>query len=244
MATAIKKNSEAAGNPARVIVAGARGLIGRHMAERFKSLGVEVLELDIATGHDLSHEAFVKEWFAAHPAQALVNAFALNDHVGAPTAESNCLSNRLMDVSLESFDRFLSLNLTTLFSVCREYARNNATGRIVNFTSVYGLVSPLPSLYGGDEKHVAYGVSKAGVVQLTKHLAVHLAPGIRVNCVAPGGVEHMQDTEFRTLYAEHTPMGRMMTVDEVFGIVEFLVSEKSSYCTGGVFTVDGGWTAW
>src|SRR5690606_4153024 len=201
--------------------------------------GYGVLELDIAMGHDLAKEAFVREWFAAHPAAALVNLFALNDHVDPARA-----SNRLMDISLDSFDRFLNLNLTALFSVCREFARNNPEGSIVNFTSTYGLVSPRRELYGDDEKHIAYGVSKAGVIQLSRHLAVHLAPGVRVNCVAPGGVKHRQSEEFQALYGRHAPMGRMMDVDELFGIVEFLVSEKSSYCTGGVYAVDGGWTAW
>lgn len=222
-----------------VIVTGARGLIGRHVASRFRDAGAEVLELDVVLGHDLSDESFVKEWFAAHPASALVNLFALNDHVDADRG-----SNRLLDISLESFDRFLRVNLTSLFSVCREYARHNATGAIVNFSSTYGLVSPRPELYGGDEKHIAYGVSKAGVVQLTRHLAVHLAPKIRVNCVVPGGVKHTQSPEFQAAYAKQTPMGRMMDVDEVFGLVDFLVSDRAGYCTGGVYVADGGWTAW
>lgn len=225
--------------PEKVIVTGARGLIGQHVAERFRANGIEVLELDLVTGHDLSNEGFVREWFAANQAPALVNAFALNDHVVGMRS-----SARLLDVSLESFERFLHVNLTSLFSVCREYARSNPRGSIVNFTSVYGIVSPSPKLYGDNEKHIGYGVSKAGVIQLTRHLAVHLAPSIRVNCVAPGGVRDRQSPEFQSAYGARTPLGRMMSVDEAFGIVEFLVSAKSGYCTGGLFTVDGGWTAW
>ena len=223
----------------RVIVSGARGLIGRHISDRLRETGNEILELDISLGHDLTKEAFVKEWFAAHPAEALVNLFALNDHV-----DSSKASNRLMDISLDSFSRHMHINLTALFSVCREFARSNETGSVVNFTSTYGLVSPRPELYGQDEKHIAYGVSKAGVVQLSRHLAVHLAPKIRVNTVAPGGVKHNQNEAFQTLYGKQTPLGRMMDVEELFGITEFLISDKSSYCTGGLYCVDGGWTAW
>jgi NAD(P)-dependent dehydrogenase (short-subunit alcohol dehydrogenase family) len=225
--------------PGKIIVTGARGLIGQSLVSQFRARGVEVLELDLATGHDLTDETFVREWFAANRAPALVNAFALNDHVETPRK-----SNRLLDISLESFDRFLQINLRSLFSVCREYARNNDAGSIVNFTSVYGIVSPIPELYGDDEKHIGYGVSKAGVIQLSRHLAVHLAPKIRVNTVAPGGVVHRQSREFQAAYGAQTPLGRMMSVDEAYGVVEFLVSSKSSYCTGGLFTIDGGWTAW
>jgi len=149
-----------------------------------------------------------------------------------------------MDIDLAAFEKYLKINVTALFSVCREFARNNESGSIVNFTSTYGMVSPNPCLYGGDEKNIAYGVSKAAVIQLTRHLAVHLAPKIRVNCVMPGGVKHRQSEEFQAGYGKLTPLGRMMYVEELAGIVKFLVSDESSYCTGAVYPVDGGWTAW
>lgn len=223
----------------RVIITGSSGLIGQHVTQRFVDHGVQVHELDLALGHDLTDEAFVREWFAAHPADGLINLFAMNDHV-----DSDRGSSRLLDVSLESVDQYLHVNVTALLSVCREFARNNSGGSIVNFTSTYGLVSPRPDLYDGGEKHVGYGLSKAAVVQLTRHLAVHLAPRFRVNCVAPGGVRHRQGEAFRDRYARQAPMGRMMEIEELFGVIEFLVSDRASYCTGGVYMADGGWTAW
>jgi NAD(P)-dependent dehydrogenase (short-subunit alcohol dehydrogenase family) len=105
------------------------------------------------------------------------------------------------------------------------------------------MVSPNPCLYDNDEKNIAYGVSKAGVVQLTRHLAVHLAPRIRVNCIMPGGVKHKQSEEFQKRYGV-TPMQRMMEAEELSGMVKLLISEDASYCTGGIYAVDGGWTIW
>jgi NAD(P)-dependent dehydrogenase (short-subunit alcohol dehydrogenase family) len=99
-------------------------------------------------------------------------------------------------------------------------------------------------LYKNREKDIGYSVSKAGVIQLTKHLAVHLAPGIRVNCLVPGGVKYKQDKDFIRKYSEKVPLKRMMNANEMNQIIEYLCSEGSSYVTGAVFTVDGGWTAW
>jgi NAD(P)-dependent dehydrogenase (short-subunit alcohol dehydrogenase family) len=150
----------------------------------------------------------------------------------------------LFNVGLESIQEFLATNVLALFSVCREFARQPESRGIVNFSSTYGLVSPLPSLYERGEKHIGYSISKGAVIQLTRHLAVHLAPRVRVNCVVPGGVEHTQDEKFKSRYSEHVPLGRMMRPDELNGLIAFLCSDESTYVTGSIITVDGGWTAW
>ena len=195
--------------------------------------------------HDfITDEEFVKQFFIDNPADALVNLYAVNPHVDTKDNSTN-----MFDITLDSLNLYLQVNLLSLFSVCREFARNNKAGSIINFSSTYGIVSPNPSLYReGKEKHVGYCVSKSGVVQLSRYLAVHLSPKFRINCVAPGGVAFTPTNEdskrFIKLYEEKTPMKRMMNVNELNGIVEYLCSDKSSYTTGAVFNVDGGWTVW
>jgi NAD(P)-dependent dehydrogenase (short-subunit alcohol dehydrogenase family) len=226
-------------NDKKIIIAGSKGLIGSTITSMFYEADYDVIELDLTLGHDLTDEKFAKDFFIKNHASGLINLFALNDHIDAKRT-----SNKLMDIELSVFDAYLKINLTALFSVCREFARNNDTGAIVNFTSTYGMVSPNPCLYDNDEKNIAYGVSKAGVIQLTRHLAVHLAPRIRVNCIMPGGVKHKQSEEFQQNYGKLTPMNRMMEAKELVGMIRLLVSKEASYCTGGVYAVDGGWTVW
>ena len=222
----------------KIIITGSEGLIGTELS-KFLSFNNEIMKLDIMLGHDLTDENFVKKWFQENKADALVNCFAMNDHVNV-----NEKRKTLFDVSLDSFSQFLNINLTTLFSVCREFAKNNINGSIVNFSATTGIVSARPDLYDGGHKHPAYSISKAGVINLTKYLATHLAPKIRVNCLAPGGVEYEQDEDFLNKYSKLTPMGRMMKKTELNEIVEYLCSTKSSYVTGSTFVIDGGWTTW
>ena len=106
------------------------------------------------------------------------------------------------------------------------------------------MVSPIPHLYKDEGKHIGYSASKGAVIQLTKHLATHLAPRVRVNCVAPGGVDHKVDEEFIKKYSQHVPMKRMMNKNELNKLLEYLCSEDSSYMTGSIINVDGGWTTW
>ena len=105
-------------------------------------------------------------------------------------------------------------------------------------------MSPLTGIYKKGQKHIGYSASKGAVLQLTRHLATHLAPKIRVNCIAPGGVLHNQDKNFISEYGQRVPMGRMMKAEEINGILEYLCSDKSSYVTGSTIAIDGGWTAW
>jgi len=126
-------------------------------------------------------------------------------------------------------------------------------GSIVNIASLYGLVSPDMRYYGdsGFEKHAMYGATKAGIISLTKHYAAYWAKnGVRVNALAPGGVVDPQDPltgqddGFKSRYTARIPMGRMCTPDDLVGPLLFLASEASSFVTGQVLPLDGGFLCW
>jgi len=221
-----------------IIITGSRGLIGTELT-RYLSQNNKIVELDYKLGHDLTNEKFVEEFFKNIEADYLINCFAINDHIFNDSIKEN-----LFDISLDTINKYLQVNIVSLFSVCRQFAKQKDAKGIVNFASTYSLVSPNPYLYNGGEKNIAYVISKAAVPQLTKHLAVHLAPNVRVNCVVPHGIENNQGEDFKRKFVQLSPIGRMMRKDELNGIIEFLCSEKSSYMTGSIISIDGGWTAW
>lgn len=221
-----------------VIITGSEGFLGKEISNYFEKL-CKVHKLDLSLGHDLTDEKFVKKWFSKNHANYLINCFAVNDNINKKRKK-----NTLFNFSLESFQDYLNVNIVSLFSVCREFAKNNKKSSIINFSSIYGAISPNPSLYNKSHKHIGYSVSKAGVINMTKYLATHLAPEIRVNCVVPGGVLQNQDQMFIKKYSKLNPMKRMMKKNELNGIIDFLCSEKSSYMTGSIIFMDGGYTAW
>jgi NAD(P)-dependent dehydrogenase (short-subunit alcohol dehydrogenase family) len=138
------------------------------------------------------------------------------------------------DVTLESWDRTLDLNLRAPFFVTQgalPYLRKSR-GRVVNLADVAGF-EPWPA-------YVPHCVSKAGVVMLTKGLARALAPDITVNAVAPGAVllPDGWDDKTRTHFAESTPLGRLGSPEDVVSAVLYLLT--ADYVTGTVLIVDGG----
>lgn len=90
----------------------------------------------------------------------------------------------------------------------------------------------------------AYGATKGGIVQLTRYLSTVMAPAVRVNAFAPGGIARGQAGEFTDRYEKLTPLQRMATEDDFRGVVAWLSSDASRYVTGQTIAVDGGWSAW
>jgi NAD(P)-dependent dehydrogenase (short-subunit alcohol dehydrogenase family) len=154
---------------------------------------------------------------------------------------------------LEAWRRSLDVNLTGAFLCTQALAPFLlASGRasVVNVASIYGLVGPDQRLYQRDGeapayKPVDYSVTKSAMVGFTRYLASYWAgKGVRVNTLTLGGVEAGHDSEFVRRYSERTPLGRMAQRNEYSAALVFLLSDASSYMTGGNLVLDGGWTAW
>jgi NAD(P)-dependent dehydrogenase (short-subunit alcohol dehydrogenase family) len=151
--------------------------------------------------------------------------------------------------SVETWRRALEVNLTAPFELAQGLAPmlvRSGHGSIVNMASIYGLCGPDHSLYEGTHlgNPAAYAASKGGLVQLTRWLATTLAPQVRVNAIAPGGVLRGQPASFVERYEARTPLRRMASEEDFEGAIAFLATDLSRYVTGQVLAVDGGWTAW
>lgn len=148
-----------------------------------------------------------------------------------------------------AWDSALRLNLTSAFIMAQEASAAlsaSSKGSMVLISSIYGSVAPNWDLYDGTTmaNPAAYGVSKAGLEQLTRYLATTLAPAVRVNGIAPGGIERGQPAQFQQRYCARTPLRRMGREEDMAGAVAYLASDLSSYVTGQILHVDGGWTIW
>lgn len=162
------------------------------------------------------------------------------------------LSLEIENFDDESFEGGLDGNLGLTFRSMRAAIplMKERGGSIVNIASMYGVVSPDPGIYGnsGNNSPVTYGVSKAGVLQLTRYAGAHLAKyGIRVNAITPGPFPNertLANVEFSAKLAAKTMLGRVGSREEIAGAIMLLASDASTFMTGSNVTVDGGWTAW
>jgi NAD(P)-dependent dehydrogenase (short-subunit alcohol dehydrogenase family) len=154
--------------------------------------------------------------------------------------------------SVDEWRRLIDVNLTSVFLGCRAVVpamKQNGGGKIVNVASTDGMLGRDLRLYDGSGQSATvpdYLASKAGVINLTRAIAVALAPyGIYVNSISPAGFERGQPAEFISRYEQLFPLGRMGRDGiDLKGPVLLLCSRASDFMIGHNLVVDGGFTAW
>ena len=233
----------------KILITGATGAIGRSLVEKFVSLQGNVL----ATGTkseklDLLKKDFPKinilkfnisehfkiEEFIENVSSQLVGLDILVNNAGI---NMDNLSLRMKD---EEWKKVINVNLSSTFFLCKYAIKKmlkNKYGRIVNITSIVG--------HTGNLGQTNYAASKAGIIGMSKSLAVEYAKkNITINCVSPGFIQsNMTDKIVESIKAVLTsriPMSKLGTGEDVANTVAFLSSDSASYITGETIHVNGG----
>ena len=208
------------------------------LAER--NLQAEVLELDLADQNSID-QCVEQLIAAAGKVDILIN-----------NAGNRC-GCRSWDLSLDEFDESFRMNSSSLFYLTRKISdimrQQGCGGSIVNIASYMGLLGPNPHNYPDPEAiykmSPAYFYEKGGMINFTRFAASVLGrDNIRVNCLCPGGLlDASMSGEFIKNYSANTMLGRLAEQSDLKGPIVFLASEASSYLTGAVIPVDGGYVA-
>lgn len=235
----------------RVVITGGAGGIGRATVARFLYEGSRVIALDCDQGaldqlandipgiYDLI-EADVSDM------DSVKKAFERIDYMvgGIDVLINNAgisLRHRFLEITPEEWQRVMDINLKGVFYCAQEAARrmieSERGGVIVNMGSTNGIM--------GYPFYADYNASKAGVIELTRSMALEVAPLVRVNAVCPGFIlTPMQKAEYtqemQDEFAAKIPLNRLGKPEDVAALFAFLASEESAFITGQAFVIDGG----
>lgn len=243
------------------VVTGASSGLGLQMSHALASHGCEIVMLarrkekleaaaaQVAEKHGVKTHAIVCDVTKLDQIQAAVaecNKFAAYIDILVNNAGAGGVVPAL-DMTDEQWDWDLAVDLTGVFRVIREFGRQMVQGagygRIINISSMYGLVGNMAAPAS------AYHAAKGGVVNLTRALAAEWAPhGVTVNCICPGYFETeltretLELPEFKEHMKRTIPLGRHGMAGELDSAVVFLAAKESSYITGQAIAIDGGYT--
>lgn len=244
-----------------LIITGVNGMLGSLLANRLSEKGWNIIGVDLENNaiSDVSdhtyHTCDVSDEGDIARLYETLNSTPMTDTVSLVNCAGISIFSEFEMRTKADFMNVLEVNLFGSFQMINLYTklRRNVgfAGSIVNTASIFGFRSPdFRNYVDLDRKNSeVYGASKAGVIQMTRYFAVHLAgDGIRVNCVSPGGIlneANPQGPGFQRLYNHKVPLGRMAKNADMAGAYAYFLSEEdAAYTTGQNLTVDGGYSAW
>jgi NAD(P)-dependent dehydrogenase (short-subunit alcohol dehydrogenase family) len=248
------------------VVTGGAGLLGTSIVTGLTQAGAKVYIADIdkaksvALEQQLTDKGLQCQWIhldSTDP-QSIQTGISSIEHkdkkidiwVNCAYPRTKDWSTKFEDITYESWKKNVDMHLNGYFLCCQKAAesmKKQQIGSIINLGSIYGIVGPDFSLYKGTRMTMpaAYSAIKGGILSLTRYLATYYGCyNIRVNAISPGGIFDNQPEKFVKNYKKKTPLGRMGKPDEVAASALFLASDASSYITGHILMVDGGWTVW
>jgi NAD(P)-dependent dehydrogenase (short-subunit alcohol dehydrogenase family) len=241
----------------RVLITGGASGIGAATAERFSDEGSQVCILDrdakacdairhqlpkisVAILADVTSRSQVEAAFA-QAVRAMGSVDVLINNAGIS------IRHNFLDITAEDWDKIIAVNLTGVFHVAQtaarhmveNYSADRPAGVILQTASTNGIM--------GYPHYADYNATKAGVIELTKTMALELAPKVRVCAIAPGYVlTPMQRAEYTDEMLEEVnqkiPLRRHAKPEEIAALFAFLASDDAAYATGHVYTLDGGET--
>jgi NAD(P)-dependent dehydrogenase (short-subunit alcohol dehydrogenase family) len=223
---------------ARVVVADVNDVGANETVKLVEERGGEAMAIEADVSRRIDNESMV---------DASIERFGRLDVLYNNAAVQ--MSGHLLECTDEEWDATMATNLDAVFWACRAAIPrmlDGGRGSIINTASVLGLI--------GSAGYCAYGAAKAGLVALTRQIAVEYGPVVRANVIAPGSIDTprfrkvaedmgMEREDFLEMLHRNIPLHRLGTAEDVAGIALFLASDQSAYVTGAVIPADGGLAA-
>jgi NAD(P)-dependent dehydrogenase (short-subunit alcohol dehydrogenase family) len=237
-----------------IILSGGKGFLGSQFLRHLNSCEAKVIIFDNKTEDpvDISKPGevanAVKRVIGTHGhIDGLINAAAINAVPGSETAKE--FWRPYENFSIDLWKKEIEINLTAAQIITQAVApvmMKQKNGTIIFIASDLALIAPNNSIYDeGKFKDIAYTASKAGIMGLMRTWASYLGKfNVRVNAAVPGGMYNNQPEEFVRKNSALNMLGRMARENEYNGMIQFLLSDASSYMTGASLVIDGGRTAW
>lgn len=257
-----------------IVLTGSAGRLGTNFAHILSDAGSDVILVDIDDKKNNQLTNTISEQYDTNPlacnidiskkiqllqiSKLILKKYGridglVNNAFYSPRLNPKKSAIKFEDYPSDLWNNTVSVNLTSVFLCSQIFGKimvkQKTGGSIVNISSIYGINGADQRIYGKSKLNSSpsYAATKGAIINLTRYLAAYWhRKNIRVNTMTLGGVldKSYMDKTFIKKYSEKTMLGRMANSDEYNGALLFLLSNASSYMTGGNLILDGGWSSW
>jgi len=252
-------------NSQTVLITGGTGKLGRCFVRHFLKKGWNVLftssniknkiELEKSLNNNNKLKGYVVDFLKKNSCSNLIRKinkekFSINHLINAARNREFLKIDKKIGMSTrDNFSKEFILDVFIPYELSIKISnkKKNILRTITNIGSQYGLVTATPKLYKNyiNDYPIQYSVAKAGLVHLTKELAIRFSKKkTRVNCLVLGGVKGRVNNSCEKRYKKLSPMGRMLTEEDALGPLDLIMNENNSAINGQTIIADGGWTLW
>jgi NAD(P)-dependent dehydrogenase (short-subunit alcohol dehydrogenase family) len=249
-------------NLKKIFVFGGSGLIGKSLIEKLNRSRLNVFNIDVKFNGTNKKNNFYLDLFDSKNLEIrlnyLIKKFGIPDSVvfASYPATKNFSKQTAKKSDLIELNKNIEFQLSNICWIANKLAKKMKSRKkrnILLISSIYGLVGQNMEVYKGTsmEENICYPIIKGGIISFTKQLAsIYGKYDLRVNCLLPGAIlghvknsKKKQPKKFIENFSKQVPLKRLANPKEIANVINFLISEESSYITGATIIADGGWTA-
>ena len=223
----------------KIFLTGSNGYIGSFLNRKLKK-NYKIISSDISKGNNLDDDNYLKKIFKKNKIYAIIFCHGLNSTPLAVKKKSKDLN-----LSENSIQNYFNINFFLNLNVIKNYIKYQKTGRVINLSTIYSIKAPKHFIYKNFTKDLGYCASKSATNMMMKYFGTKYGKNYLFNSIILGGFKSKGlNSFFEKNYKKNNPRSKMMKLDEIYPVINFLLDTNNTHTNAQEVFVDGGWLSW
>ena len=223
----------------KIFLTGSNGYIGSFLNRKLKK-NYKIISSDISKGNNLDDDNYLKKIFKKNKIYAIIFCHGLNS---TPLAVKK--KGKDLNLSENSIQNYFNINFFLNLNVIKNYIKYQKTGRVINLSTIYSIKAPKHFIYKNFTKDLGYCASKSATNMMMKYFGTKYGKNYLFNSIILGGFKSKGlNSFFEKNYKKNNPRSKMMKLDEIYPVINFLLDTNNTHTNAQEVFVDGGWLSW
>ena len=223
----------------KIFLTGSNGYIGSFLKRKLQKKYI-IISSDISKGNNLDDDNYLKKIFKKNKIYSIIFCHGLNS---TPLATKK--KGKDLNLNENSIQNYFNINFFLNLNVIKNYIKYQKTGRVINLSTIYSIKAPKHFIYKNFTKDLGYCASKSATNMMMKYFGTKYGKNYLFNSIILGGFKSKGlNSFFEKNYKKNNPRGKMMKLDEIYPVINFLLDINNTHTNAQEVFVDGGWLSW